>query len=58
MYTVILIKLTNTPLTFQSVINWVLHEYLDIFVIAYLDNILVYSKGLLEEYIVYIKKVL
>ena len=36
----------------------VLHEYLDIFVIAYLDNILVYSKGTLEEHIEHIEKVL
>ena len=35
-----------------------LYEYLDIFVIVYLDNILVYSKRSLEEYIEYIRKVL
>ena len=35
--------LTNTPATCQEVINNALQEYLDIFVIAYLDNILIYS---------------
>ena len=38
-------------------INDVLREYLDVFVVAYLDDILVYSK-ILEEYRLYISKVL
>ena len=38
-------------------INDVLREYLDVFIIAYLDDILVYSK-ILEEYRLYISKVL
>ena len=50
--------LTNAPATFQSVINNALHEYLGIFVTAYLDDVLVYSSGTLKEYIKYIKKVL
>ncbi|KAK1916818.1 hypothetical protein P3342_004373 [Pyrenophora teres f. teres] len=50
--------LTNAPATFQSVINKTLHEYLGIFVLAYLDDILVYSKGTLEEHIELVKKVL
>jgi hypothetical protein len=50
--------LTNAPATFQSVINKALHEYLDIFVTAYLDDILVYSKGSLEEHVEHVKKVL
>ena len=35
-----------------------LQEYLDIFILTYLNNILVYIKGTLEEHIGYIKKVL
>ena len=38
-------------------INDVLREYLDVFVVAYLDDILVYSRTL-EEYQLYISKVL
>jgi hypothetical protein len=37
-------KLTNAPATFQALINNVLREYLDIFVVAYLDDIPVYSE--------------
>ena len=38
-------------------VNNVLREYLDVFVVAYLDDILVYSRTL-EEYQLYISKVL
>ena len=43
-YLVMPFGLTNAPASFQAMINDVLREYLDIFVIAYLDDILVYSK--------------
>ena len=52
-----LFGLTNAPATFQIIINHVLKEYLDQFVITYLDNILVYSE-ILEEYRIYVYKVL
>ena len=51
-------RLTNALATFQLVINSALHKYLRIFAIAYLDDVLVYSKGTLEEYIKHVKKVL
>ena len=35
--------LTNTPASFQGFINKILAEKLDIFVILYLDNILIYT---------------
>jgi hypothetical protein len=38
--------LTNTPASFQYFINNVLQPYLDIFVTAYLDDILIYSDNL------------
>ena len=57
-YTVMPFGLTNAPATFQSVINRALHEYLDVFVIVYLDDVLVYSRGTLEEHAEYVKKVL
>jgi hypothetical protein len=49
--------LTNIPATFQTIINHILREYLDIFVITYLDDILIYSKTL-ENYKKYIYKIL
>ena len=43
--TVMPFGLTNALAIFQELINNVLRPYLDIFVIAYLDDILVYSKN-------------
>ena len=42
-------KLTNTPATFQKRINSMLKEHLDKFIIAYLDNIIIYFNSE-EEY--------
>ena len=36
--------LTNAPASFQGYINKILAEKLDIFVIVYLDDILIYTK--------------
>ena len=44
-YQVMSFKLTNTSVTFQKLINHVLYDYLNKFVIAYLDNILIYFKN-------------
>ncbi len=41
-----LFELKNAPATFQRLINNMLREYLDDFVITYLDNILIYSDDL------------
>ena len=38
--------LKNAPATFQHFINNVLCDYLDDFVISYIDDILIYSKKL------------
>jgi hypothetical protein len=57
-FTVMPMGLTNAPATFQSVINKALHEYLDVFVTAYLDDVLVYSSGTLEEHVEHAMKVL
>ena len=57
-YTVMLFSLTNTLVTFQSLINAVLQQYLDIFVTAYIDDILVYTNRTLEEYKQHIKTIL
>ena len=36
--------LINAPATFQVFINNILQKYLNIFIIIYLDNILIYSQ--------------
>ena len=56
-YTVMPFGLTNAPATFQALINTTLCKYLDIFVTAYLDDILIYTKGTLKEHIQEVKKV-
>ena len=43
-YQVILFDLSNAPATFQGYVNKILAEKLDIFVIIYLDGILIYTK--------------
>ncbi len=36
--------LSNAPASFQGYINQILAEKLDIFVVVYLDNILIYTE--------------
>ena len=38
-------ELINTSATFQSYIHEILHKYLDIFMIIFLNNILIYFKN-------------
>ena len=52
-----LFRLTNALAVWQALVNNVLQGYLDIIVVAYLNNILVFSK-ILEEYKVYVQQVL
>ena len=49
--------LTNAPASFQRMINYVLRDYIDHFVIVYLDDILIYSKNM-EEHKEHVRKVL
>lgn len=56
-YTVMLFRLTNALAICQALINNVLQEHLDITVVAYLNNILVYSQTL-EKHKVYVRQVL
>ena len=50
-------KLINAPAMFQTYINNVLREHLNVFVIIYLDDILVYSKNE-ADHKVHVRKVL
>ena len=49
-YMVIPFGLTNTPATFQQLINQILHHKLDYTVIAYLNDILIYTKETKEKH--------
>ena len=49
--------LTNAPASFQRFINKVLREHLNIFIITYLNNILIFLKGY-SEHVEHIRKVL
>jgi transposase InsO family protein len=56
-YTVMPFGLTNAPATCQELINSALHDCLDDFAIAYLDDILIYSANE-KEHIQHVKEVL
>ena len=56
-FTVVPFGLSNTPAIFMCLMNGVFREYLDKFVIVFLDDILVYSK-LEEEHEHHLKMVL
>ncbi|GBG77816.1 hypothetical protein CBR_g25747 [Chara braunii] len=49
--------LCNTPGTFQHAMNRIFHDYLDKFVIVYLDDVLIFSKTV-EEHVAHLDKVL
>ena len=49
--------LTNAPAQFMQMMNELLHEYLDLFVLVFLDDILVFSANE-DEHAEHLKKVL
>ena len=49
--------LANAPATFQSFINYILRDFLDVFCIVYLDDILIYSNSE-EDHTQHVRKVL
>lgn len=50
--------LTNAPSTFQRYVNHVLREHLDEFASAYVDDILVYTNGSLQDHQEHVKLIL
>ncbi len=48
-YLVMPFGLRNAAASFQSSINWVLRTYLDVTVIVYLDDVLVFSRNLFQH---------
>ena len=44
-YVVLSFGLTKTPAIFKKTMNRMMHEYLDVFVVVFIDDILVYSKS-------------
>ena len=56
-YLVMPFGLTNAPASFQNLVNDIFSDLLEIFVVVYLDDILIYSKSL-EEHIGHVTQVL
>lgn len=50
--------MTGAPATFQRYINWTLRDYLDEFCTAYIDDVLIYTDGSLEDHRKQVRKVL
>ena len=49
--------LNNAPGTFQRLMNWVLKDFIGIFVAVYLDDVIIYTKGALELHMDHIQQV-
>ena len=56
-YQVMPFGLTNALASFQELINDIIREYLDVFALAYLDNILVFSTTY-KEHVQHVRMVL
>jgi len=56
-YTVMPFGLCNAPSTFQGMINDVFRDMLEVVVIAYMDDILIYSETI-EEHVAMVRKVI
>ena len=48
-YLVMPFGLTNAPAVFQALVNDMLRDFLNVFVVVYLDDILVFSKAAAEH---------
>ena len=56
-WSVMLFGLTNTPAAFQCFMNNVFSDLLDMYIVVYLDNILIYSNDIMQHQI-HVKEVL
>ena len=56
-FLVMSIKLTNAPAAFMDLTNRVFRPYMDQFVVVFIDDILVYSKGI-EEHMYHLRTIL
>ena len=56
-WSVILFSLTNAPVAFQQFINDIFSDLLDVCIVIYLDNILIYSNNMSKHHW-YIKEIL
>ena len=56
-YQIMLFRLTNALTMFQELINYVLYDYLNEFVITYLNDILIYSENE-EDHEKHVKEIL
>ena len=55
-FNVIPFELMNVPVIFQRLMNYILHDYLNNFVVVYLDNILICSDSF-DKYLLHLRKV-
>jgi len=56
-YLIMPFGLTNAPVSMQAYANDCLHDFLDLFCVVYLDDILIYSNTL-EEHVTHVRQVL
>ncbi|MBW0475417.1 hypothetical protein O181_015132 [Austropuccinia psidii MF-1] len=56
-YLVMPFGITNAPASFQNLVNVIFQDLLDVYIVAYLNNIMVFSKSE-EEYVTHVSTVL
>ena len=56
-YLVMPMGLCNAPATFQSLMNSIFADYIDDFMVIYMDDLLVYSKSV-EDHMIHVRQVL